>query len=101
MYKSHMRELILSLTTSIHITLELLTEYYFRNKGFVMPHRELYNLLNAISILSLQMYRRGEWEVLSWAVEFIAVKISKVMTLRQIICQARSNVCSMCHKMYT
>ncbi|KAJ1151531.1 hypothetical protein NDU88_004311 [Pleurodeles waltl] len=57
--KDSARELRLSPLTGLHRALDLLTEDYFTNKGPVLSNLELYELLNAVSILSVQSYRRG------------------------------------------
>ncbi|KAJ1192800.1 hypothetical protein NDU88_002106 [Pleurodeles waltl] len=57
--KDQARELRLSPMTGLQRALELMTEDYFTNKGSAFSDLELYEQLNAVSILSVQSYRRG------------------------------------------
>ncbi|XP_069058517.1 uncharacterized protein [Pleurodeles waltl] len=80
--KDHKRKLRLSPETGVHEALENMTVDYLTNKGSALSYLELYELLNYISILSVQSYRRGEREVMSRAIESIAIKISMFVSLR-------------------
>ena len=100
-YVSHMRCLILPRTYSLNLALELMTGDYFRNKGCVLYKRELYELLNAVSILAVQSYRRGDRESLFSAIDDVSLKISKLVTLRHWTWRPYSYICSVCHSMYT
>ncbi|KAJ1138774.1 hypothetical protein NDU88_005155 [Pleurodeles waltl] len=82
--KDHKRKLRLSPETGVHEALENMTVDYLTNKGSALSYLELYELLNYISILSVQSYRRGEREVMSRAIESIAIKISMFVSLRGV-----------------